>query len=354
MTDLYNLELRDRPYLTKVRKKPNSELQVLINELGHRHLKKLEEDTGTVTFWDVNSTIYVAAITSQKVLNDLKAAKPITHRQSKPGWIRQLEHRIDCIRRKISQISVVIQCSQDNTFSKHQKSLLIKFKRMFGNAKLATLTYRLQLLKHDLRTCSEKLKYKVTVLTRKSKNSRFAVDPKSAYRQMRGESFTVKSTPTQQSLESYWSTQWGQTAKLNANAQWLPDIRSSYCSEVMQSSYEVTEATLKQVLSNTGNNKSPGPDGLVAFWYKNLQFHIPYLATLYNSCLDGRNKVPDWLSEAKTRLIPKCHQTHLPNNYRPIALLNVMYKLYTGCLNCFLDELSRSSLPNFQQNLYRP
>ena len=109
MTDLYNLELRDRPYITKVRKKPNSELQVLINELGHRHLKKLEEDTGTVTFWDVNSTIYVAAITSQKVLNDLKAAKPITHRQSKPGWIRQLEHRIDCIRRKISQISVVIQ-----------------------------------------------------------------------------------------------------------------------------------------------------------------------------------------------------------------------------------------------------
>ena len=123
---------------------------------------------------------------------------------------------------------------------------LIKFKR---------IAYRLQLLKHDLRTCSEKLKYKVTMLTRKSMNSRFAMDPKSVYRQMRGESFTVKSTPTQQSLESYWSTQWGQTAKIYANAQWLPDIRSTYCSDVMQSSYEVTEATLKQVLSNTGKQQ---------------------------------------------------------------------------------------------------
>ena len=112
MNALYKLELRDRPYLTTVRKKIIDSLQIMINDLGMQHLTKLENDKGRVSFWDINATIYVAAVTSQTILNDLRIAKPVAERRVKLVWVRQLEHRIDSLRRKISQISVVLQCME--------------------------------------------------------------------------------------------------------------------------------------------------------------------------------------------------------------------------------------------------
>ena len=47
---------------------------------------------------------------------------------------------------------------------------------------------------------------------------------------------------------------------------------------------------------------------------------------------------PDWLSLAKTTLTPKNQNTCIAKNYRPIACLNIMYKLYTSRLNIFLQE----------------
>ena len=48
--------------------------------------------------------------------------------------------------------------------------------------------------------------------------------------------------------------------------------------------------------------------------------------------------LPDLLSLAKTMLTPKNENTHIAKNYRPIACLSIMYKIYTSCLNIFLQE----------------
>ena len=185
MSALYKLVLRDRPYLTTVRKKITDGLQIMINDLGMQHSIKLENDKGMVSFWDINATIYVAAVTSQTILNDLRIAKPVAERRVKLGWVRQLEHRIDSLRRKISQISVVLRCMEDGEFTSHQKHLKLKFKKMFGSGRKATLAYKLQLFKHELRACSETLKYKHKQINRKTINYRFSTDPKSVYRRMR-------------------------------------------------------------------------------------------------------------------------------------------------------------------------
>ena len=52
----------------------------------------------------------------------------------------------------------------------------------------------------------------------------------------------------------------------------------------------------------------------------------------------GEIDLPDWLSLAKTTLTSKNENTRIAKNYRPIACLNIMYKLYTSCLNIFLQE----------------
>ena len=47
---------------------------------------------------------------------------------------------------------------------------------------------------------------------------------------------------------------------------------------------------------------------------------------------------PDWLATSKTILLPKNDLTHETKNYRPIACQNIMYKIYTGIINNFLEE----------------
>ena len=49
-------------------------------------------------------------------------------------------------------------------------------------------------------------------------------------------------------------------------------------------------------------------------------------------------QLPTWLSPTKTKLIPKNDITNMAKNYRPIACQNIMYKIYTGCINVHLQD----------------
>ena len=48
--------------------------------------------------------------------------------------------------------------------------------------------------------------------------------------------------------------------------------------------------------------------------------------------------LPTWLSTTKTTLLPKNTDTDIAKTYRPIALLNIMYKIYTSCIYIFLTD----------------
>ena len=72
-------------------------------------------------------------------------------------------------------------------------------------------------------------------------------------------------------------------------------------------------------------------------WYKKLTFYRPLLTKLFTESFKGELQLPCWLTTASTVLQPKNDQTHIVKNYRPIALLNIMHKIYTSCLNTFLN-----------------
>ena len=76
-----------------------------------------------------------------------------------PKWIYHLEESISRVRREINQINILNKCETEKQFPAHQKRLLNKFFKNYGNTKMTTLEFKCTTLKQDSKSKTEKLKY---------------------------------------------------------------------------------------------------------------------------------------------------------------------------------------------------
>lgn len=92
---------------------------------------------------------------------------------------------------------------------------------------------------------------------------------------------------------------------------------------------EVTIEEITKVIKEMKLNKSPGPDGFTAIYYKKLKERLtPILKDLISGIIK-EVKTPESWSEAYITLILKEQQDPtLMKSYRPISLLNEDYKIY--------------------------
>ena len=101
---------------------------------------------------------------------------------------------------------------------------------------------------------------------------------------------------------------------------------------------------LDKVIKKIQINKAPGSDLRSGYWYKNLTSYRDQLSVLFNQQFQF-DLLPTWLSAAHTVLLPKITDTHIAKNCRPIACLNVMYKIYSSCINqCLMDHVYKNSI----------
>ena len=68
-----------------------------------------------------------------------------------------------------------------------------------------------------------------------------------------------------------------------------------------------------------------------------------YLLNILIGLKEGNIEIPGWLSRTGTLLLPKSSKTTKPENYRPIAIQNNLYKVYTATLNHFLQDHCREN-----------
>uniref|UniRef100_A0A803TTP7 Reverse transcriptase domain-containing protein n=1 Tax=Anolis carolinensis TaxID=28377 RepID=A0A803TTP7_ANOCA len=96
---------------------------------------------------------------------------------------------------------------------------------------------------------------------------------------------------------------------------------------------EISEKEIDQAIMKLDNSKAPGPDGYTAVYYKKLKEElIPNLKKIMNEALNNQI-IPESWKEANIVMIAK--EDKDPNNvrnYRPISLLNVVYKIYANIL----------------------
>ena len=91
--------------------------------------------------------------------------------------------------------------------------------------------------------------------------------------------------------------------------------------------------------------KGAGPDKIQGFWLKSFTAVHEVLATVLNECLEVGD-VPGWLVEGRTILVMKDSKKDTEMvDYRPIACLDLIWKLLTGIISdktC--DHLEESKL----------
>lgn len=75
--------------------------------------------------------------------------------------------------------------------------------------------------------------------------------------------------------------------------------------------------------------KAPGPDGFQPIFYQKFWDLVkPNVTTLVADVLQGRD-FPAGLNDAFLVLIPKTESPSRPNQFQPIGLCNIVYKLVT-------------------------
>ena len=109
-------------------------------------------------------------------------------------------------------------------------------------------------------------------------------------------------------------------------------LENENCDKIQSEDHNINTNILQKAIMRLQDNKSPDNNLIVGYWYKNLTFYRNDLAELYKNTFTGL-LLPTRMAKAKTILLPKNDQTNWAKNYRPIALQNIMLKLYTGCID---------------------
>ena len=87
------------------------------------------------------------------------------------------------------------------------------------------------------------------------------------------------------------------------------------------------------------NNKSPGPDGISAEFYKEMFDVIKHdLRRVLNTILT-RGRIPAKFKAGLITLVPKQEPLNDIGNFRPISLLNTDYKIFTKILTARLNPI---------------
>nr|CAE01835.2 OSJNBa0064M23.8 [Oryza sativa Japonica Group] len=127
---------------------------------------------------------------------------------------------------------------------------------------------------------------------------------------------------------------------------------------------EFTKKEIKEAIFQMEHNKAPGPDGFPAEFYQVFWNVIKDMLDLFRDFHNGTLSLFS-LNFGTIILLPKCAEAMKIQQYRPICLLNVSFKIFTKVATNrimsvaqkakeYYDEYSNIFGCNFQSNILAP
>ena len=162
---------------------------------------------------------------------------------------------------------------------------------------------------------------------------------------------TTCTNEIKQHITTHFTARWNQAPTLQTTnlKNYLSDIPTISADEKNRFSPLITVQEIKSAISCLHPNTSPGSDGLTTSFYQTFQsFLAPTLQELYNN-IYLRNESPPSHKTAIIKLIPKSGTLKEIDNWRPIALLNVDYKILARIIAQRLIPLLEAYISNTQQ-----
>ena len=162
IASINSINFNERNYNTRINKTPSTDILKTIDDVALKEL--LEVPAGEQwppSLTDLNKYIYSPAVSGNQYLRQLIENKEghTKNQPELPKWLTHLQEFINRTRRNIAHIMTINECKIKNQYSKKQIKMKDCLRKRFGDIKQATLDYRLILLKHDLKTKSEKMKH---------------------------------------------------------------------------------------------------------------------------------------------------------------------------------------------------
>ncbi|KAL9672052.1 hypothetical protein QQ045_028300 [Rhodiola kirilowii] len=113
-------------------------------------------------------------------------------------------------------------------------------------------------------------------------------------------------------------------------------VEDAWCRGLIR---EATDAEIWQALNAIGMDKSPGPDGFSASFFKsNWNLIGAELCNSIQHCL-RHNALPKGINSTALGLIPKINSAMHPEEFRPISCCTVVYQIISGVLAGRLKDL---------------
>ena len=129
----YNIYIKkppkERNYNIKMLEKITKNEWQILNYITESFIKS---NCILIDLWNINVIQYCAILAILEKNNSLKEKNLQPKKQMKPRWLIIHELKINNIRHKISYISVIIYCQNNNTpLTKHQETIKVKLKKWY-------------------------------------------------------------------------------------------------------------------------------------------------------------------------------------------------------------------------------
>jgi len=307
------------------------------------------------TLWDMNMVFYAGAKTVKRLV---KGDDPKHHKDG-TCQIREIlkrkQQKVEKVRKVLGKLTA--EWGRREKRSKVTQKLkrnikVLRLQEVTNNglkAKIKKTQELLEIRKAQLDSTRKRLKFREA-------NERYRKHGVSCISAKRQEGTSQHSPAPMGEFTKFWDSIMGVMGDYDPQDPMLTEWTQQFEECERPPSPKFDQAIWEKVTRKCKNWRAPGKDGIQGFWLKAFPNMRRLLGIIvWKTMKHPRKMIEPWLVEGRTVLIPKENCTGLPQQYRPITCLNVMYKLLTASMTEILYKHAKEvgAIPYEQRALVR-